>query len=220
MYDKNDTSNLLTSVNNSVNEALVDEARNMLIQSIPISEYLYRNEIIYNDNEYGKIRCPLHDESTPSCIYDDKKEVFNCFGCGKGGSVVELHLHYVRKTRGKYSYYQALQDLAKTYNIKIPDIFDTKKIVRKPELVFNRKERYSKRNDLKEQQMKLQLERSATGFINADIPTRYAVAVVLNRYELGIISLQKAYQTVIAIRKQYNKKVQDYLVAQQETKGV
>lgn len=40
--------------------------------------------------------CPFHDEKTPSCIISPKTNLFNCFGCGTGGSVID----WVMKTQG------------------------------------------------------------------------------------------------------------------------
>src|SRR5690625_8030873 len=31
--------------------------------------------------------CPFHDESTPSFSVTEEKQIFHCFGCGKGGNV-------------------------------------------------------------------------------------------------------------------------------------
>jgi DNA primase len=40
--------------------------------------------------------CPFHDDKTPSCIISPKSNLFNCFGCGTGGSVID----WVMKTQG------------------------------------------------------------------------------------------------------------------------
>jgi DNA primase len=40
--------------------------------------------------------CPFHDDKTPSCIITPKSNLFNCFGCGAGGSVID----WVMKTQG------------------------------------------------------------------------------------------------------------------------
>jgi len=40
--------------------------------------------------------CPFHDDKTPSCIISPKSNLFNCFGCGVGGSVID----WVMKTQG------------------------------------------------------------------------------------------------------------------------
>ncbi len=39
--------------------------------------------------------CPFHEEKTPSCIISPKTNLFNCFGCGTGGSVID----WVMKTQ-------------------------------------------------------------------------------------------------------------------------
>jgi len=33
--------------------------------------------------------CPFHEETTPSCIISPTTNIFNCFGCGTGGSVID-----------------------------------------------------------------------------------------------------------------------------------
>lgn len=39
----------------------------------------------------GYIRCPFHDEKTPSLkLYKDPGRGFHCYGCGKGGSVIDF----------------------------------------------------------------------------------------------------------------------------------
>jgi DNA primase len=40
--------------------------------------------------------CPFHNDKTPSCIISPKSNLFNCFGCGAGGSVID----WVMKTQG------------------------------------------------------------------------------------------------------------------------
>jgi len=41
------------------------------------------------------VLCPFHQENTPSCHINHHKNVFNCKGCGKGGSVLD----WVMQTR-------------------------------------------------------------------------------------------------------------------------
>ncbi len=40
--------------------------------------------------------CPFHADKTPSCIITPASNLFNCFGCGAGGSVID----WVMKTQG------------------------------------------------------------------------------------------------------------------------
>ena len=37
-----------------------------------------------------KCNCPLHSEKTPSFVISPAKNLWNCFGCGKGGDVFSL----------------------------------------------------------------------------------------------------------------------------------
>ena len=53
----------------------------------------------YTLQKQGKdyaVCCPFHDDKTPSCIISPKSNLFNCFGCGVGGSVID----WVMKTQG------------------------------------------------------------------------------------------------------------------------
>lgn len=46
------------------------------------------------------VKCPLHDEATPSCRYYDETNTFYCFGCGKGGDIITLHREYTKVATG------------------------------------------------------------------------------------------------------------------------
>jgi hypothetical protein len=50
----------------------------------------------------GKIRCPFHEDRTPSLhVYDDPDRGWYCFGCGRGGSIYDLAAQLWRQgTRG------------------------------------------------------------------------------------------------------------------------
>ncbi|MFV0477648.1 MAG: CHC2 zinc finger domain-containing protein [Parahaliea sp.] len=52
----------------------------------------------YQVTRQGKdsvVRCPFHEDKTPSCVISPKTNLFNCFGCGAGGSVID----WVMKTQ-------------------------------------------------------------------------------------------------------------------------
>jgi DNA primase catalytic core len=53
----------------------------------------------YTITKQGKdyaLCCPFHDDKEPSCIISPKNNLFNCFGCGAAGSVID----WVMKTQG------------------------------------------------------------------------------------------------------------------------
>lgn len=58
--------------------------------------------------------CPFHNEKTPSFTVSPSKGIFKCFGCGKGGNVVNFIMEHEH-----LSYPEALKYLAKKYNIEI-----------------------------------------------------------------------------------------------------
>ncbi|EBX8168040.1 DNA primase [Salmonella enterica subsp. enterica serovar Glostrup] len=39
------------------------------------------------------VLCPFHDEKTPSCVISPEKNLYHCFGCGAGGSVIDWVMH-------------------------------------------------------------------------------------------------------------------------------
>ncbi len=60
--------------------------------------------------------CPFHNEKTPSFIVSPAKNIFKCFGCGKGGNPVNFIMEHE-----KFSYYEALKYLAKKYHIEVEE---------------------------------------------------------------------------------------------------
>ncbi len=60
--------------------------------------------------------CPFHNEKTPSFTVSPSKGIYKCFGCGRGGNVVNFIMEYEH-----LSYPEALRYLAKKYNIEIEE---------------------------------------------------------------------------------------------------
>jgi DNA primase len=58
--------------------------------------------------------CPFHNEKTPSFTVSPAKNIFKCFGCGKGGNAVHFIMEIEHMT-----YYEALKHLAKKYHIEV-----------------------------------------------------------------------------------------------------
>lgn len=59
--------------------------------------------------------CPFHSEKTPSFTVSPDKQIFHCFGCSEGGSVI----NFVMRHEG-LSFPEAVRKLAGRYGVEIP----------------------------------------------------------------------------------------------------
>ena len=69
--------------------------------------------------KYGrnyKCLCPFHHEKTPSFNVSQDKQIFHCFGCGKGGNVITFLMEYEQM-----SFPEAVKFLAKRAGIPLPE---------------------------------------------------------------------------------------------------
>jgi len=62
-----------------------------------------------------KACCPFHQEKTPSFNVHPGKQIFKCFGCGKGGDVIS----FVQEAE-RVDFREALEILAKRYGLEMP----------------------------------------------------------------------------------------------------
>ena len=71
----------------------------MLYPEEIIEEVRLRNDIVDVISSYIKLErkgktyfglCPFHSEKTPSFSVEPFKQFFYCFGCNKGGSVIQF----------------------------------------------------------------------------------------------------------------------------------
>jgi DNA primase len=62
--------------------------------------------------------CPFHDEKTPSFSVSPSKNIFKCFGCGRGGNSVQFIMEHE-----KYTFPEALRYLASKYQIQVEETY-------------------------------------------------------------------------------------------------
>ena len=60
--------------------------------------------------------CPFHSEKTPSFSVSPSKNIFKCFGCGKGGGPVQFIMEHEQLT-----FPDAIRYLAKKYQITLEE---------------------------------------------------------------------------------------------------
>jgi len=69
-----------------------------------------------------KALCPFHEEKTPSFMVHPEKQIYKCFGCGKGGNVI----HFVME-REHLTFPEAVRSLAERYGIPVPETRDDRR---------------------------------------------------------------------------------------------
>ncbi|WHX27532.1 DNA primase [Virgibacillus halodenitrificans] len=93
-------------------EEMIEEIRNANDIVDVIGDYVQLKK--QGRNYFGL--CPFHGENTPSFSVTQEKQIFHCFGCGKGGNVVTFLMELEN-----YSFYEALQYLAKRVGKDLPE---------------------------------------------------------------------------------------------------
>jgi len=98
-------------------EEIIDEVR----QSNDVVEVLGQYLSLKRTGSTYKALCPFHQEKTPSFVVTPAKQIWHCFGCGKGGNVISFVMEH-----DKVSFIEALRTLAKRANITLPSSDDYK----------------------------------------------------------------------------------------------
>ena len=70
-------------------------------------------QLIRSGSQYRAF-CPFHDETKPSLFISPAKNLWHCFGCHKGGGIIQFVAEYMKIPNG-----EALKYLAKEYGISL-----------------------------------------------------------------------------------------------------
>ena len=60
--------------------------------------------------------CPFHSEKTPSFSVSTDKQIYHCFGCGKGGGVINFIMEME-----SLSFPEAVEFLARRAGMEVPE---------------------------------------------------------------------------------------------------
>lgn len=98
-----------------ISDEVIENVRSSIDITDVISEYVHLKK--QGKNYFGL--CPFHGEQTPSFSVAKEKQIFHCFGCGKGGNVITFLMEMESLT-----FIEAIQDLARRAGIEVPTIKD------------------------------------------------------------------------------------------------
>ena len=141
--------------------------------------------------------CPFHDEKTPSFTVSPAKNIYKCFGCGKGGDPVRFVMDHE-----KLSFPEAIRYLASRYRIEVEETEDTQeqkeqKLVTDSLYIVNDFARDHYVNNL--------FNRSEGKNIGLSyFKERGFLEATIRKFELGYALDEKDDLTRMAISKKYN----------------
>ncbi len=90
-----------------------------------INEIIMANDLVDVVSGYVQLKkagrsykglCPFHNEKTPSFTVSQEKQLFHCFGCGEGGSVIQ----FIEKIEN-LDFVETIQFLAQRAGIQLPE---------------------------------------------------------------------------------------------------
>ena len=94
-----------------------------------ITELAERNDIVDVVSSYVRLSkrsgsnlfglCPFHSEKTPSFSVSPDKQIYHCFGCGKGGGVINFIMEIEN-----LSFPEAVEFLARRAGMAVPEEAD------------------------------------------------------------------------------------------------
>lgn len=100
----------------------INEVRNRIDIVDIISEYV---SLKHSGSNFMGL-CPFHNEKTASFSVNPDKQIFKCFGCGKGGNVYTFLMEHEG-----FSFREAVYYLAKRVNISIEDDYKQNNDIKK-----------------------------------------------------------------------------------------
>ncbi len=141
--------------------------------------------------------CPFHDEKTPSFTVSPSKNIYKCFGCGKGGDPVRFIMDHE-----KMSFLEAIRYLAARYRIEVEETEQTAEEVANRQLtdsyyLINEFAREYFENVLFQRE-----EGRAIGL--AYFKERGFRESTIRQFQLGYATEERDGLTTTAVRKQYN----------------
>lgn len=157
-----------------------------------IEEVRMSNDILDVVGEYVKLEkkgknyfglCPFHREKTASFSVDNTKQMYHCFGCGKGGSVIQFVMD-----AENLEYIEAIKFLAERARITLPEggsEEEKKRALKVQEIIKINTDAarfyYEQLNDTKSSEARLYLEKRK---VNEGIVKKFGLGYSANEWDL------------------------------------
>ncbi|MGL5377414.1 MAG: DNA primase, partial [Cetobacterium sp.] len=93
----------------------------LLLQQLHIEEVVGEVVELKKTGANYKGLCPFHQDNNPSFVVSPSKNICKCFVCGAGGNPIKFYSEYK-----KISFVEAVEELAKKYNISIKKVGNSK----------------------------------------------------------------------------------------------
>ena len=100
-----------------------------------VEEIRQKNDIVDVISGYVRLKrqgnnyfglCPFHSEKSPSFSVSPGKQMYHCFGCGVGGSVITFVMEYEN-----FTFPEAVRFLAERVNVQLPEMEYTEEMKKK-----------------------------------------------------------------------------------------
>ncbi len=142
--------------------------------------------------------CPFHNEKTPSFTISPSKNIYKCFGCGRGGNGIDFLMEHEA-----YSYPEALRYVAKLYNIEIEETYQSPEAVQESQ----RNDALQIVNDFAEKYFENNLWNTDAGKSIAlgYLKERGFIEKTIRAYRLGYSPRDRSHFTTEALQKSYKK---------------
>lgn len=169
----------------------VSEVRDKIDIVSLISEYIPVKKAGRN----FKANCPFHQEKTPSFVISPERQIWHCFGCGKGGDAYSFLMEYEHM-----EFPEALRSLAKKTGVEIKDVSYDKG-------QYSQKEKIYKLNNLaaKFYNFLLTEHRIGKGALNYLIEKRKLNLNLIKNYSLGFSPRDNSLSKYLVDKKGYTK---------------
>lgn len=96
---------------------ITEEWKNELLSKVNIADIVGEHVSLVNKGGRLWACCPFHNEKTPSFTVNTDRQFYHCFGCGKGGNVI----NFVMETE-KMTFLEACQYLAEKVKLPMPQM--------------------------------------------------------------------------------------------------